>query len=150
MQSRFHTYSFGNTMLILLQTEGRATRIASFRTWLQLGRHVRKGEKKAFASSPRSRDAALTTSEDTARVAVGFRAVSVFDIAQTDGDPLPEVAGGLQGDDPAGFYFRLVEVAVSIGYSVEDADFDGEKNGDCTFAARGASACAPATLPRSV
>ena len=83
-------------------------------------------------------------------MAVGFRAVSVFDIAQTDGDPLPEVASRLQGDDPAGFYSRLVEVAVSIGYSVEDADFDGEKNGDCTFAARSASACAPATLPRSV
>jgi N-terminal domain of anti-restriction factor ArdC len=43
-QQRFHRYSFGNTLLISLQRPD-ATRVAGFRTWLQLRRHVRKGEK---------------------------------------------------------------------------------------------------------
>jgi N-terminal domain of anti-restriction factor ArdC len=43
--SRFHAYSFGNTLLILSQTEGRATRVAGFHAWRKLGRNVRKGEK---------------------------------------------------------------------------------------------------------
>src|SRR3954471_16018777 len=42
-QARFHTYSWGNVLLILDQRPD-ATRVASFRTWLALGRPVRKGE----------------------------------------------------------------------------------------------------------
>src|SRR5436190_19568131 len=43
-QARFHRYSWGNVLLILDQRPD-ATRVASFRTWLSLGRPVRKGER---------------------------------------------------------------------------------------------------------
>ena len=46
------------------------------------------------------------------------------------------ITNRLQGDDPTGVYERLLAVARSIGYRVEDADFDGAKNGDCSFADR--------------
>lgn len=60
--------------------------------------------------------------------------MAVFDIAQTDGEDLPEVCSRLNGDDPTGVFDSLTQVAVGIGYAVEDADFEGSKNGDCTFA----------------
>src|SRR5437870_5288269 len=43
LQSRFHTYSWGNVALILAQRPD-ATRVAGFHTWLKLDRHVKKGE----------------------------------------------------------------------------------------------------------
>jgi hypothetical protein len=51
VQSRFHRYSFGNTLLIALQRPD-ATQVAGFHAWLRLGRHVRKGER-ASPSWPR-------------------------------------------------------------------------------------------------
>jgi antirestriction protein ArdC len=138
MQSRFHQYSFNNAILILLQTEGRATRVAGFHAWRKLGRNVRKGEKGIRILAPMTRkvrDDDETPDPDAgARVLLGFKAVPVFDIAQTDGEPLPEIASRLQGDDPQGAYAGLTEVAQSIGFSVEDADFSDERNGDCSFA----------------
>lgn len=59
------------------------------------------------------------------------------DVAQTDGEPLPESCCTLlDGDDVTGVYGRLVAVAQSIGYSVEDAEFTDSRNGDCTFSER--------------
>jgi antirestriction protein ArdC len=138
-QSRFHKYSFGNTLLILLQTQGQATRVAGFHAWRKLGRHVRKGEKAIWILAPMTRKVCDDEHHDQeraegARVLMGFKPVTVFDLAQTDGEPLPEIATRLQGDDPLGVYGDLERVAESIGFSVEDADFDGGKNGDCNFA----------------
>ncbi len=139
MQSRFHHYSFGNTLLILLQTGGEATRVAGFHAWRKLGRHVRKGEKAIWILAPMTRKVRDDEHHDQdptegVRVLMGFKPVTVFDLAQTDGEPLPEIATRLQGDDPVGAYGGLERVAQSLGYSIEDADFDGGKNGDCNFA----------------
>src|SRR5207244_9017424 len=49
--SRFHTYSFGNQILLALQAP-HATYVAGFRRWLQLGRHVRRGEKGLAILAP--------------------------------------------------------------------------------------------------
>src|SRR4051812_23836674 len=43
-QARFHSYSFGNVLLILSQKPD-ATRVAGYHTWRSLGRQVRRGEK---------------------------------------------------------------------------------------------------------
>lgn len=43
-RARFHTYSFGNVLLILRQNP-EATTVAGYRTWQTLGRQVRKGER---------------------------------------------------------------------------------------------------------
>ena len=130
-QSRFHRYSFNNTLLIQMQCE-QATQVAGFQAWRRLGRNVRKGEKAIWIIAPVTRKAE-TDADGKGRVITTFRAAAVFDISQTDGEPLPEVVGKLSGDDPDGLYDRLVSVASSIGYSVEDAAFDDERNGDCTY-----------------
>src|ERR1700724_3514498 len=51
VQTRFHRYSWGNTLLIALQSPD-ATQVAGFHTWLRLGRHVRKGEKGIAILAP--------------------------------------------------------------------------------------------------
>lgn len=139
VQSQFHQYSFNNTLLIQLQCS-TASRVAGFQAWRKLGRNVRKGEKGIWILAPMTRkvsndDDAVV--DDKARVLMGFKPVPVFDIAQTDGEPLPESCCTLlDGDDVTGMYGQLVAVAQSIGYSVEDAEFTDSRNGDCTFSER--------------
>jgi hypothetical protein len=81
----------------------RATRVAGFRTWKQLGRYVRPGEHGIAILAPlvyrrRLRDAEddgpeLDAAEDVAddRLA-GFRTAYVFDVSQTEGKPLPTIS----------------------------------------------------------
>jgi antirestriction protein ArdC len=132
VQSRFHRYSFHNSLLIQLQCPG-ATHVAGFHAWRKLGRFVRKGEKGIWILAPVTKRVDDDDSDDKVRTVVAFRAVAVFNISQTDGDELPAVCKRLEGDDSTQAYRGLVDVAPSIGYSVEDADFSGEKNGDCAF-----------------
>ena len=107
--AKFHTYSFGNIMLIARQKPD-ATNVAGLRTWNSLGRFVKRGEKGIFILAPmvgrRSmRDVATDEpSEDATtdgrRTLYGFRAVYVFDISQTEGKELPtltEVNGDVSG-----------------------------------------------------
>ena len=139
VQSRFHRYSFLNTLAILLQRPD-ATRVAGFHTWRQVGRHVRKGERGIAILAPVVRRVRVEDEDGTKHVLVGaptaFRVVHVFDISQTDGDELPTIIDRLDGDDPGGAYTRLVEVAHSLGYTVEEDYLPGERNGDCNFAER--------------
>jgi len=60
-------------------------------------------------------------SEDEKRVIRGFKMVPVFDIASTDGEDLPTICNKLSGDDPAGLFAHLIEIANSVGFTVEDA-----------------------------
>ncbi len=137
VQSQFHQYSFNNTLLILLQRP-TASRVAGFHAWRKLGRNVRKGERGIWILAPvtrKVRDDAIV--DEKPRVVMGFRPVPVFDIAQTDGEQLPESCCTLlDGDDVSGVYGRLLGVAQSIGYSVEDAEFTDSRNGDCIFSER--------------
>lgn len=95
----FHGYSWRNSMLIAWQCPD-ATRVAGFRTWLQLGRHVRKGEKGIMILAPMTfrrrgesegETGETDEPESNERVTL-FRAVYVFDVTQTEGDALPEIA----------------------------------------------------------
>jgi antirestriction protein ArdC len=99
--ARFHKYSWTNCLLIATQRPD-ATRVAGFRTWLGLGRHVRKGEKGIAILAPiickRLPDASNEPRDDNSSTPValshlvGFRSAYVFDITQTDGQDLPEFA----------------------------------------------------------
>ena len=133
-QQRFHKYSFGNTLLITLQCPD-ATRVAGFRTWLQLGRHVRKGEKGIVILAPIAPRIRVEDENGDEHVIAGpaqrFRTAYVFDLAQTDGEELPSIADRLQGDDPDEVYNRLRSVAASLGFTVEEDYLDGGVNGDC-------------------
>jgi antirestriction protein ArdC len=88
-QARFHRYSFRN-LLLILQQRPEATRVAGFHDWLKMSRQVRKGEKGIAILAPMKWQKHDKDSGETAFGISGFRFVYVFDIAQTDGEPLPE------------------------------------------------------------
>lgn len=135
MQSRFHSYSFNNTLLILGQ-KPEASLVAGFNAWRKLDRFVRKGEKGIWILAPMvyksdvGEDA--STGDQPTKVIRGFKPVAVFDVSQTDGAELPEVCVRLDGEDEAGLFERLRGVATSIGFMVEDADDLDGANGVCT------------------
>lgn len=103
-RKHFHSYSFGNVLLIFAQCP-HATQVAGFKTWQKLGRYVKKGEKGIQILAPvikvekveeeeTNEDLAVSTDAETAkekerRTLIGFRVVYVFDVSQTDGAPLP-------------------------------------------------------------
>ena len=98
-----HDYSLGNLCLIVSQRPD-ATQVAGYKAWQKLGRQVRKGERgiRILAPCRVKRTEALESgrARDAFRV-VGFRCVSVFDVSQTEGDPLPELEyRPLDGDAP--------------------------------------------------
>jgi antirestriction protein ArdC len=130
-QSRFHRYSYRNALLIAAQC-GTATRVAGFDTWRRMNRFVRKGEKAIWILAPMMYKKDDAESREDDRVIRGFRLVSVFDVAQTDGDDLPTVCSPLDGDDPAGAYDILFELAQSIGFTVVQHEFEATTNGDCS------------------
>ena len=88
VQARFHRYSWHNCMLIATQRPD-ATRVAGYKTWQSLGRQVCKGEHgiTIFAPCPWKRE----TDDGETESGLYFRAVHVFDVAQTDGPDLPDV-----------------------------------------------------------
>ena len=115
--SRFHRYSVNNTMLIYMQRPD-ATHVAGFNKWRdQFGRSVKKGEKgiKIIAPTPfkkkieeakldpdtklplRDENGDIITEEKTVQIPM-YRPVVVFDVQQTAGKPLPELAANLTGD----------------------------------------------------
>jgi antirestriction protein ArdC len=105
--ARFHAYSFGNILSIARQRPS-ATRVAGFHTWKELGRFVKRGEKGIQILAPmvgqrRKRDDAdhNRTQDDSGKhapVLIGFRAVYVFDVEQTEGADLPEFEHNITGE----------------------------------------------------
>lgn len=137
--SRFHTYSFGNVMLIAMQAP-EATRVAGYKTWQSLGRQVRKGERSIRILAPTLVKRTDEETGETARVLVGFRGVGVFDLAQTDGDPVAELptAELLGGEAPAGAVAKLVSAIEAEGFAVSfvsPADL-GSANGMTDFGSK--------------
>lgn len=138
--ARFHTYSLGNLVLIGAQRPD-ATRVAGFHTWGALGRQVRKGEKgiailppctyRAKTDAGESAEKAATTDEGKDGAAPrrlrGFRVAYVFDVAQTDGEPLPEEAGPqlLAGEAPEGLWDALAAQMTAHGYTLERGSCGG-------------------------
>jgi hypothetical protein len=122
---RFHRYSFHNLCLITAQCP-TATRVAGFQTWRTMSRFVRKGEKGIAILAPivgrRHTDAA----DDESKTVLGFRAAYVFDIAATDGEPLPEAAEA--SGDPGSKTAALRAAIVASGIVVESSDdLDGAR-----------------------
>lgn len=115
--SRFHRYSVNNTMLIYMQRPD-ATHVAGFNKWRdQFGRNVLKGEKgiRIIAPTPYKKkveeiktdpetnapmldaDGKAIIEEKEIRIPM-FKVVSVFDVSQTSGKPLPQLAADLSGN----------------------------------------------------
>jgi antirestriction protein ArdC len=129
VMARFHRYSWGNALLIASQ-HPEATRVAGFHAWRKLGRYVRKGEKGIIILAPmvgrkrRAEDEELAEDEQT-RV-FGFRAAYVFDVSQTEGEPLPEFAT-VKGD-PQEYTERLKQFVADqeIALEYDRAQLPGE------------------------
>jgi hypothetical protein len=121
--ARFHNYSFGNILQIARQRPD-ATNVAGMYTWNQFGRHVKKGEKgiQIFApmigkSRKKQEEAEQNRDEKSTSILVGFRAVYVFDVAQTEGAELPAPAA-VTGE--AGAHLdRLIEFVQQQGIELE-------------------------------
>ena len=138
--AKFHTYSFGNIMLIARQKPD-ATNVAGLRTWNSLGRFVKRGEKGIFILAPMvgrrsTKDVATDEpSEDATtegqRTLYGFRAVYVFDVSQTEGKELPtltEVNGDVSGYRER--LFKFVEAqSVELSFSERIAPAKGLSHG---------------------
>ena len=119
VMSRFHRYSVNNTMLIYMQKPD-ATLVAGYNKWKdQFERHVKKGEHGITIIAPTpykkkieeqkldpdtkapilDQDGKIVTEEKEIEIPM-FRPVKVFDVSQTDGKPLPELASSLSGNVP--------------------------------------------------
>lgn len=139
VQARFHGYSPLNIMWMWAQWEGRRandptlpefSQPAAFSTWKDLGRFVRKGEKALSVLAP-----IIVKDRDTDESkCVGFRLKRrTFDVAQTDGDPLPEnpaMPTLLTGEGDPATWVALVEHAATLGITVEITDTCQPANGD--------------------
>ena len=116
VMSRFPTYSVNNQMLIRLQRPG-ATRVAGYNKWQQFERHVKRGErgitiiaptpyKKKIEEQKLDPDTKAPVLDANGKVVMEekeieiptFRPIKVFDYAQTEGKPLPQLAADLFGN----------------------------------------------------
>ena len=91
VMSRFPTYSIRNTLLIYAQKPD-ATHVAGYQSWQRLfGRHVKKGEKGIRILAPYTWKEDVQEGHETRQITrTGFHAIPVFDLSQTEGEPLPE------------------------------------------------------------
>ena len=132
--ARFHTYSFGNVMLIARQKPD-ASNVAGIRTWNSLGRFVKRGEKGILILAPmvgkkRAKNDDAEPTEDakgTVSTLFGFRAVYVFDVTQTEGKELPTLTE-VQGD-VSGYRERLVQFVASQGIELNYSERIGPAKG---------------------
>jgi hypothetical protein len=152
VMSRFHRYSVNNTMLIYMQKPD-ATLVAGYNKWKdQFERYVKKGEHGITIIAPTpykkkieeqkldpdtkapilDKDGKFVTEEKEIEIPM-FRPVKVFDVSQTDGKPLPELASSLSGNVPnyEAFMEALRRSApVPITFEAMAADTDGYFSAD--------------------
>lgn len=125
VQASFHAYSLNNLLMIMTQCPD-ATRVAGFKTWQSLGRQVRKGEKGIAIFCPRPFKTDRIGDDGEPEVGLTFRLGHVFDISQTDGDELTDVAAPvLTADEGAEGWAALVAFAAERGLTVEERDPGG-------------------------
>ena len=117
--ARFHKYSWHHVCLIASQCP-TATRVAGFQTWRTMGRFVRKGEKGIAIMAPIVGRREAESEGDNARTVRGFRAAYVFDVEQTDGEPLPEP--GEASGDPGAKTAALKNAILERGIALESVD----------------------------
>lgn len=131
-RGKFRRYSFGNVLLIASQCP-HATCVAGFKKWPELGRHVRRGEKAIRILAP---VVVKKTDEETGelcRTVVGFRGACVFDVSQTDGNPLPEPPSCVHddGEELAPYLPALEGHARELGYIVSFGPTGSDALGYC-------------------
>jgi hypothetical protein len=122
--SKFHNYSYHNSILIMMQ-KPEATLVAGYRQWQKkFNRHVKKGEKgiailAPFTYQKKKSDVESNLNSDEKEVTkTYFRPVYVFDISQTEGEPLPQMDLSVENTNSA-LFEPLKSYAVSKGIKVK-------------------------------
>jgi len=132
LQARFPKYSFGNTILIWLQ-KPEATKVAGFKTWQQMGRKIKKGErgiaifapiivKELKDDSENEKVDELIFGEEPEKegeALMGFKVTHVWDISQTVGQALPQICSDLSGKVEEIYLDALVKTGRSHNLTVE-------------------------------
>lgn len=129
--AQFHDYSFRNQLLIKLQRP-TATMVAGYRAWQKMGRQVQKGESGIGILAPLTRKVEVEPDEcdrhdrcdgHERRYVYGFKTVYVFDIEQTEGEPVPELPiSQLDGEAPADAWNLLAELVREEGFELGRGD----------------------------
>lgn len=134
MLAKFHQYSFGNVLLILSQMPA-ATHVAGFGTWKQMGRFVKKGEKGIVIIAPMTtrpkEDASdgqqIQEPDRQTKPMLRFRGVYVFDVTQTDGEPLKEPAR--VSGDPQHYLAMIKDQVAQRGITLDYNDLPSGADG---------------------
>ena len=140
--SRLPTYSPSNVLLIAVQRPD-ATRVAGFRAWKALGRHVVKGEKGIAILAPclyrasdpgggevnraTSGEGLATAPEDAQRQLRGFRVVHVFDVAQTEGEVRTDVDPRLIAEGLESIVNAVLMISLQASVSPESRRADATR-----------------------
>lgn len=165
VQASFHDYSLNNSLLIKLQKPD-ATKVAGYRTWQEdFDRQVQEGEDAIWIWAPITAPACPkcgnaesyhekmdceydeTPPEEWSTDVVAFRPVSVFDISQTEGEPLPETGfeTTVYGDG-AELWPAVEETASTVEVDLDvvapDQWTDGSADGVCDYQAGSAGSVA--------
>lgn len=147
--SKFHNYSFNNALLIMLQNPN-ATYVAGFNDWKKKhNRYVKKGEKglRIIAPVPYKTtidvpvydnnnnpvviDGKPLTEQKTIQ-RLNFKVVSVFDISQTDGEPIPELTTELKAT-VENYSDLFAAIQAYSEYPIEFVNIDDGAKGKCNF-----------------
>jgi hypothetical protein len=131
MQAKFHHYSPNNVALILWQYP-EASMVAGYNRWLELHRFVRRGEKAIKILAPMTKREELDDGSE--QVHRFFRPVSVFDVSQTDGEPLPTLSvPTLEGEEGPDVFDKGLALAQSQSVRIRLArpgEFPDSRHGD--------------------
>ena len=144
--AKFHNYSFNNTMLIAMQRPD-ATLVTSYKNWQSMGRQVMKGEKgiTIIAPAPYKKMKEKEVLDDNQRPIMGtdgkpktehvevtvphFKAVTVFDIAQTSGEPIQTLAPELLTAAVQDFDSFMQAIQKISPVPIRFDEIDGNANG---------------------
>ena len=140
VMSRFHNYSLNNQILIAAQMP-EATIVAGYNSWMRnFDRHVKRGEKSITILAPMKIRIKVDTDKTDEygnviqedKEGIKFRPVSVFDVSQTEGKPLPQIISELTGD--VSRYEQLLDAARQAApYPIEIGAVEGSAKGWCNF-----------------
>ena len=144
--AKFHNYSFNNTMLIAMQRPD-ATLVTSYKNWQSMGRQVMKGEKgiTIIAPAPYKKMREKEVLDENQRPVMGtdgkpkteqvevtvphFKAVTVFDIAQTSGEPIQTLAPELLTAAVQDFDSFMQAIQKISPVPIRFDEIDGNANG---------------------
>lgn len=137
--SKFHRYSWNNQILIALQRPN-ASLVAGFNRWKDVDRNVKKGEKGITILAPKTATVPVLDKNgkevlgengkpQRRKVIRGFTTATVFDVSQTEGEPINTYARPLTSEPPPGFRNDLTSAITAEGYTVREEELPGAADG---------------------